>query len=219
MTSTYHTLAQAGFSPHHLSMTIPRMATSSHYLLDSIHAFSALHLASVEPDNRASWLNHAAQYQSQACAGLSMVLPDISQPDYEPAFVSSIIIMLFAMGYRVLSVENRPLDPVSVILEARTLMSGPAMLFSRILEAGIDAQLEGWLCLSDTADGLEVGKHDLYETPSPCSLATTSMITRNSGGESVKNTHILFSLHKYVLVTYGGTVVEILKLMRKTETY
>ncbi|KAJ5424219.1 hypothetical protein N7491_009435 [Penicillium cf. griseofulvum] len=166
-------------------MTIPRMATSSHYLLDSLHAFSALHLASVEPHNRASWLNHAAQYQSQACAGLSMVLPEISQPDYEPAFVSSIIIMLFAMGYRVLSVENRPLDPVSVILEARTLMSGPAMLFSRILEAGIEAQLDGWLCLSDTQDSPETGKHDL-------------------GEESVKNTHILSSLHKDILTSMVG---------------
>ncbi|KAJ5213329.1 hypothetical protein N7449_000498 [Penicillium cf. viridicatum] len=64
MTSTYHTLSQGGLSAHHLSMTIPRMAASCPYLLDSIHAFSALHLASIETDNRALWLNHAVQYQS-----------------------------------------------------------------------------------------------------------------------------------------------------------
>lgn len=166
MTSTYHTLSQDGLSAHHLSMTIPRMAASCSYLLDSIHAFSALHLASVDTDNRASWLNHAVQYQSQACAGLSKVLPEISPPDYEPAFVSSIIIMLFAMGSRVLSLETRPLDPLSVVLEARTLMSGPAMLLSRILEAGVDSQLDGWLCAPDTQEVLEAGKHDQYGTPS-----------------------------------------------------
>lgn len=166
MTSTYQTLSQDGLSAHHLSMTIPRMAASCHYLLDSIHAFSALHLASVETDNRASWLNHAVRYQSQACAGLSKVLPEISPPDYEPAFVSSIIIMLFAMGSRVLSLETRPLDPVSVVLEARTLMSGPAMLFSRILEGGVDTQLDGWLCAPDTQESLETMRHDQYGIPS-----------------------------------------------------
>lgn len=165
MTSTYHTLSQDGLSGHHLSMTIPRMAASCPYLLDSIHAFSALHLASVETDNRALWLNHAVRYQSQACAGLSKVLPEISPPDYEPAFVSSIIIMLFAMGSRVLSLENRTLDPLLVVLEARTLMSGPAMLFSRILEGGVDAQLDGWLCTPDTPESLETGKHDQYGPP------------------------------------------------------
>ncbi|KAJ5496556.1 hypothetical protein N7463_008543 [Penicillium fimorum] len=182
MTSTYHTLSQDGLSGHHLSMTIPRMAASCPYLLDSIHAFSALHLASVEPDNRTSWLNHAVRYQSQACAGLSMVLPEISPPDYEPAFVSSIIIMLFAMGSRVLSVENRPLDPISVILEARTLMSGPAMLLSRILEGGVEAQLNGWLCAPDTQESLQIGEH--YHN-----------------GNSVENTRVLFGLHKDILTS------------------
>ncbi|KAJ5355984.1 hypothetical protein N7517_010593 [Penicillium concentricum] len=180
MTSTYHTLSQDGLSAHHLSMTIPRMAASCPYLLDSIHAFAALHLASVEPDNRASWLNHAVRYQSQACAGLSMVLPEISPPDYEPAFVSSVIIMLFAMGSRVLSVESRPLDPISVILEARALMSGPAMLLSRILEGGVEAQLDGWLCAPDTQESLESGEHD-------------------HNGNPVENTQVLFSLHKDIV--------------------
>ncbi|CAG8897550.1 unnamed protein product [Penicillium egyptiacum] len=160
LTSTYHTLSRDGLSAHHLSMTIPRMAASCPYLLDSIHAFSALHLASVETDNRASWLDHAVRYQSQACAGLSKVLPEMSPQDYEPAFVSSIIIMLFAIGSRVLSLEARPLDPLLVVLEARTLISGPAMLFSRIKEGGIDAQLDGWLCAPDTQESLESGKND-----------------------------------------------------------
>ncbi|KAJ5558191.1 hypothetical protein N7461_002163 [Penicillium sp. DV-2018c] len=159
MTSTYHTLSQDGLSAHHLSMIIPRMASTCPYLLDSIHALSALHLASIETDNRVSWIDSAVEYQSQACSGLSKVLANISPPDYEPAFVASIFIMLLAMGVRVLSLDNRPMDPLSVVLEVRTLMSGPAMLFSRINEAGSDAQLDGWLCVPETEENLEAGEH------------------------------------------------------------
>ena len=72
--------------------------------------------------------------------------------------------MLFAIGSRVLSLENQPLDPLLVVLEARTLISGPAMLFSRINEGGVDAQLDGWLCAADTQESLERGKHNEYET-------------------------------------------------------
>src|SRR4051794_39314188 len=52
LTSTYHTLSQDGLSAYHLSMSIPRMASSFPYLFDSLLALSALHLASVEDENR-----------------------------------------------------------------------------------------------------------------------------------------------------------------------
>ncbi|KAJ5563244.1 hypothetical protein N7535_008408 [Penicillium sp. DV-2018c] len=180
MTSTYHTLSQDGLSAHHLSMIIPRMASTCPYLLDSIHALSALHLASIETDNRVSWIDSAVEYQSQACSGLSKVLANISPPDYEPAFVASIFIMLLAMGVRVLSLDNRPMDPLSVVLEVRTLMSGPAMLFSRINEAGSDAQLDGWLCVPETEENLEAGEHKHRGTPT-------------------ESTQILFRLHEDIL--------------------
>lgn len=53
-----------------------------------------------------------------------------------------------------------------MVLEARTLMSGPAMLLSRILEAGVGSQLDGWLCAPDTQETLEAEKHDQYGTSS-----------------------------------------------------
>ncbi|KAJ5782345.1 hypothetical protein N7457_004119 [Penicillium paradoxum] len=182
MTSTHHTLSQDGLSAHHLSMIIPRMASSCAYLLDSIHALSALHLASIEPENRASWLDAAVRYQGQTCAGLGKILPAISESDYEPAFVTSIFIMLFAMGVRVLSLDSRPLDPLSVVLESRTLMSGPAMLFCRLNQGGIEAQLDGWLCAPDTQERLETGE-------------------ASHGGVPVENTEILFNLHENIMMS------------------
>lgn len=74
--------------------------------------------------------------------------------------------MLFAMGSRVLYLETRPLDPLSVVLEARTLMSGPAMLLSRIIEAGVDSQLDGWLCAPNTQETFETMENDEYGYPS-----------------------------------------------------
>lgn len=152
-------------SADHLSMNIPRMATSFLYLLDGIHALSALHLATIEGENRVSWLDAALRYQSQACSGLGKVLANITAPDYEPAFVTSIFIMLFAMGYRVISTDCQPPDPLSVVREVRTLISGPAMLFERIVEGGFIAQLDGWRHVPDTKESLEVGKHTQYGAP------------------------------------------------------
>jgi len=196
MTSTYHTLSQDGLSANHLSMNIPRMATSFSYLLDGIHALSALHLASIETENRASWLDAALRYQSQACSGLGKVLPDITAPDYEPAFVTSIFIMLFAMGYRVISIDSQPPDPLSVVREVRTLISGPAMLFDRIVEGGFHAQLDGWMHVPDTKESLQGGVHSQYGAP----LTDREMhpITHHSGGTPVEDTSILFRLHSYV---------------------
>jgi hypothetical protein len=146
-------------------MNIPRMATSFAYLLDGIHALSALHLASIETENRVSWLDAALRYQSQACSGLGKVLPGITAPDYEPAFATSIFIMLFAMGYRVISIDSQPPDPLSVVREVRTLISGPAMLFDRTVEGGFYAMLEGWMHVPETKESLQVGVHSQYDVP------------------------------------------------------
>jgi gamma-glutamyltranspeptidase/glutathione hydrolase len=162
MTSTYHTLSQDGLSANHLSINIPRMATSFVYLLDGIHALSALHLASIETENRASWLDAAFRYQSQACSGLGKVLPDITAPDYEPAFVTSVFIMLFAMGHRAISIDSQPPDPLSVVREVRTLITGPAMLFDRIVQGGFHAKLEAWMHVPDTKESLQAGVHSQY---------------------------------------------------------
>ncbi|KAJ5342394.1 hypothetical protein N7541_011518 [Penicillium brevicompactum] len=159
MTSTHQTLSQDGLSAHHLSINIPRLATTFCYLLDGISALSALHLASVETENRASWLDAALRYQSQACSGLGKVLANITTRDYEPAFVTSIFIMLFAMGYRVISVDNKPPDPLALVREVRTLISGPAMLFDRIVKEGYSAHLESWLHVPETREALPSGSN------------------------------------------------------------
>ncbi|KAJ5166740.1 uncharacterized protein N7482_005521 [Penicillium canariense] len=155
MTSTCQTLSQDGLSAYHMSITIPRMATSYPYLLDCILALSALHLATIEEDNRLLWLDAAVRYQSSACSGMSKILPDISPQHYEPAFVCSVLIFLFATGFPGMSPNsNRPSDPLSEVLEGRSLIAGSAMLFTRFYEIGVHAELNGWLCPPDTEENL-----------------------------------------------------------------
>ncbi|KAJ5082221.1 hypothetical protein N7532_011264 [Penicillium argentinense] len=180
--STYHTLAQDGLSAHHLSMSIPQMATSFPYLLDSLLAMTALHLASLEAENRMTWLDTAVRYQSQACAGLGKILPEISLQHYEPAFVSSVFIMLFAIGFHATSADNGPGDPLSPVLEVRTLLSGAAMLFNRFNEVGSDGELSGWLCIPETEERLKASKQD-------------------GDGVSDDNTEKLLNLHKDIMVS------------------
>jgi gamma-glutamyltranspeptidase/glutathione hydrolase len=141
------------------------MATSFPYLLDSILALSALHLATVEPDNRLTWLDAAVRYQSQACSGMGKILPDVTRQHYEPAFVSSVLIFLFATGLPGISPEtNQSNDPLSEVLEGRRLITGSAMLFERFSEMGVDAELNGWLCAPDTEENLEKNEQNRYLT-------------------------------------------------------
>ncbi|KAJ5612946.1 hypothetical protein N7510_006140 [Penicillium lagena] len=130
------------------------MATLFPYLLDGLLALSALHLASIETVNRPSWINAALRYQSQACSGLGKVLSNISPQHLEPAFMSSVFIMLFATGLPSISPENRPADPLSAVLEVRTLITGCAMLFNQINSFDSEGELKGWKCFSDRHEDL-----------------------------------------------------------------
>ncbi|CAG7925781.1 unnamed protein product [Penicillium olsonii] len=164
MTSTFHTISQDGLSANHLSVNVPGLATSYIYLLDGLHAISALHIASIE-ENRGHWLDVGLRYQSQACSGLVKALAGITAQEYEPAFFTSIFIMVFAMGYRVIS-SDRPPDPISLVAEIRTLISGPALLFNRIVEDGLMTQLENWVQVYDTE------RTPSDETPTQCNTPT-----------------------------------------------
>lgn len=143
-------------SGHHLTMIIPRMATSFPYLLDSILVLTALHLATVEPENRLTWLDAAVRYQSQSCSGMGKILPVITPEHYEPAFLSSIFIMLFATGFSGISRANRPMDPIAAVLEVRTLITGSAMLFKRFSEVVAQVELQRWFGMSEIQECLEI---------------------------------------------------------------
>lgn len=165
LTSTCHTLSQHGLSAYHLSMVIPRMATSFPYLLDSTLALSALHLATVEPENRLTWLDAAVRYQGQACSGMGKILPDVTPEHYQSAFVSSVLIFLFATGFPGISPEsNQNSNPFLEVLEGRRLITGSAVLFERFAEMGVDAELSGWLCVPDTEESLVKNEQNRYWT-------------------------------------------------------
>ncbi|KAJ5096991.1 hypothetical protein N7456_007712 [Penicillium angulare] len=129
------------------------MATSHPFLLDSILALTALHLASIEVDNRQTWIEAASRYQSQTCAEFGKVIAEITYDQYEPAFVASVFIMLYAQGFPVISRETHS-DALSQVLEVRTLISGCAAIFTKLNDMGIEGELGGWLSNPDTEENL-----------------------------------------------------------------
>ncbi|KAJ5247132.1 hypothetical protein N7468_002115 [Penicillium chermesinum] len=145
------------------------MATASPYLLDSILALAALHLASLDPENRDYWLDAASRYQSQSCSGLSRTLPEITERHYEPAFVASVFILIFATGFPVISLDGVPEDPVSRVTEVRLLLSGTSMLFHRMNEIGAEGELDGWLVIGHTEVPLN-DRHGNQNSPSHSNL-------------------------------------------------
>ncbi|KAJ5180571.1 hypothetical protein N7492_003781 [Penicillium capsulatum] len=196
LTSTYHTLAHDGLAPYHLSITLPRMATSFPYLLDSILAFSALHLASIEADNHQAWLDAAMRYHSRACSGLFKVLPETTKEHYEPAFAASVFIMLFATGVPVISSDSRPVDPLSKVMEVRALITGCAILYYQLIETGWQGELNGWLRVMDADESLRGGPADRYEVCSTLGPGAMLNLDTCSDGSFDDDVKPLFDLHK-----------------------
>ncbi|KAJ5291819.1 hypothetical protein N7478_001070 [Penicillium angulare] len=190
LTSTYLTLSQDGLSIHHLSITIPQMATSHPFLLDSILALTALHLASIEDDNRQTWIEAATRYQSQTCAEFGKVIAEITYDQYEPAFVASVFIMLYAQGFPVISRETHS-DALSQVLAVRTLISGCATIFTKLNDMGIEGELGGWLSTPDTEENLDSK-------------------LQNKGHIPIEDTEKLFDLHKKIIQSLNelGSTIE-----------
>ncbi|THC94894.1 hypothetical protein EYZ11_005616 [Aspergillus tanneri] len=153
-------MCQGSLDANHFQSIVPRMAMSHPYLLDSLLAFSSLHLASIEVDDKCQWLEVALMYQNRACSTLSQVLADFSLESCGPAFVSSIFIMLCATAYPCISQDSRAFDPLAHVLETRRLIAGCSFLFQQLGKMEQLGEMKGWLQYNDpdkpqAADELE----------------------------------------------------------------
>ncbi|EAW11884.1 uncharacterized protein ACLA_006410 [Aspergillus clavatus NRRL 1] len=143
LTRTYRTLPQGKIDANHFQTVIPEMATSHPFLLDSLLALSALHLASVQPDDSRPCLEAALKYQNQACAVFTRVLAEISSENCGPAFLCSVFILLCATAYPCVAGDSHPFDPLAQVLETRRLLVGCAFLYHHLNQH--PGELKGWL--------------------------------------------------------------------------
>ncbi|KAL4869226.1 hypothetical protein BDV12DRAFT_168127 [Aspergillus spectabilis] len=138
------TLRQDVLEAGHFQVAVPRLATSSPFLLDIILAFSALHLAFLEQGD-SKWLEIALKYQNRACSAFSRVLVDLAPEDLGPAFICSIFIMLCAFAYPCVSQNRDTFDPLSQVLEINRLLVGCAFLFQQLDSVEQPEEIKAWL--------------------------------------------------------------------------
>jgi gamma-glutamyltranspeptidase/glutathione hydrolase len=125
------------------------MAVTCSYLLDSLLALSALHLAflSKNEEYRPSWLQIGLEYENRAVTALNKVLQqEITPENYEPSFNCSALIIVFAAAYPGVSHDtgSRLFDPLDEVLGMRKLMVGPQVLFFHKDQGGNELELKGW---------------------------------------------------------------------------
>ncbi|KAJ0418095.1 gamma-glutamyltranspeptidase-domain-containing protein [Aspergillus carlsbadensis] len=140
------TLRQDVLDPGHFQVAVPRLATSSPFLLDILLAFSALHLAFLEQGtSEAKWLEIALKYQNRACSAFSKVLAELSPESLGPAFICSIFIMLCAFAYPCVSQNRDTFDPLAQVLEIHRLLVGCAFLFLQLDSVEQPEEMRAWL--------------------------------------------------------------------------
>ncbi|KAL0934003.1 fungal Zn binuclear cluster domain-containing protein [Colletotrichum truncatum] len=127
---TYQTVAQSTLVQKALQYDIPRVALSYPFLLHQILAFSAYHLAYLEPNSRQNYLLHAAQHQNNAINGMrGTLVGTISSSNCHALYASSIFLTFSAFAtYPVDEKYNPSFSPIDSILDIFNLTIGMATI-------------------------------------------------------------------------------------------
>lgn len=145
LTVTCETLVMKTPDIQHFQILAPRLATSHSYLLDSILALSALHLAFLEPHQSRPWLHAALKYQNHAVSGFNKALANMSPENCKPAFFCSIFTMLFTTAFPGISQDSQLVDPLSEVFQLRTLVAGCMILFIQLAENDTTGDMKTWM--------------------------------------------------------------------------
>ncbi|KAJ5910119.1 hypothetical protein N7504_004762 [Penicillium tannophilum] len=125
---------------------IPQFAVCHDYVMDSLLAVSALHLASeqMDADEIPTWLETALTYQTHATAGLRQELVTNPQ-NIEASFMCSAIILILVTAYPGVCRDETPVDPLYEIMTLRSILSGAAFLWMQMFHGTERAWLDAWI--------------------------------------------------------------------------
>ncbi|KAJ5632889.1 hypothetical protein N7490_009228 [Penicillium lividum] len=125
---------------------IPQFAVCHDYVMDSLLAVSALHLASeqIDADEIPTWLETALTYQTHATAGLRHELVTNPQ-NIEASFMCSAIILILVTAYPDVCRDETPVDPLGEIMTLRSILSGAAFLWMQMFHGTERAWLDSWI--------------------------------------------------------------------------
>ena len=115
----------------------PRLSVSNPYLLDSILAWSALHLAYCYPASHRYYLHIALDYQNSSVSEFNKVLASPMPLDNcKPALFCSIFTTMFTAAYPGVSREwdVHAIEPLSEVFQLRSLVTGCMFLIYQSVE-------------------------------------------------------------------------------------
>ncbi|KAF6816699.1 fungal Zn binuclear cluster domain-containing protein [Colletotrichum sojae] len=127
---SYRTFSHSPQTQRTLQYDVPREALSYPFLLHQLLAFSAYHLAYLQPDCRHAYLMQAAQHQNDAINGMrGTLLGTISSTNCHALFASSIFLTLSAFAtYPSYEKYNPSFSPVDSMLDIFTLTDGMSVI-------------------------------------------------------------------------------------------
>ena len=147
ITDTAVTFALNPVDVHFFQNLAPRLSVSNTYLLDSIMAVSALHLAYIEADQSHFWKEIALHYQNESVSGFYKVLAFMTPENSKPAMFCSIFIMAFTTAYPCVieGGDSHTVDPIEEVFQQRHLVAGCMILFYQQVENDTTGDMRMWL--------------------------------------------------------------------------
>lgn len=152
---------------------IPGEARRHDFLMDSLLAFSAFHLAYLEPSSNTSYLTMGTQYQSRSLHGLMAALDHLDDNNPDALFASSLIVTTLTFFTISSNLGGTDLTPAQSLQSISKLLQGTAAIhhgsnaairsgiFSSVLKGGGAGPVASHGFVHE--DGLEQGMAKLRE--------------------------------------------------------
>ncbi|KAJ5947479.1 hypothetical protein N7466_000494 [Penicillium verhagenii] len=139
-----NTCLTIGTDEHSLAVwqvSLPELATSNEHVLESLLAFTALHLAYLEPNRRLGWTNLALEYSSKAYSGLANIISRLSPSTAPSAFACSVFILLSSMAqHGALGITTGP-TYLSEALRLKKLIHGCEAFYRAVQFFGVQERV------------------------------------------------------------------------------
>ncbi|CZR67151.1 uncharacterized protein PAC_17050 [Phialocephala subalpina] len=132
---------------YHFQVLTPNLALQHQFLLETLMALTALHLAHLDPTTRDSWIRIAMTYHDRALVGFNEALANITPSNCEAATLSSIFVLIITIAVMGMSRRNDTLelDAVSEVVGLRKLLQGVEIILVQSENTIQNGDFREWL--------------------------------------------------------------------------
>jgi len=109
---------------HLFRTSIPQLALSHEFLLDTILALSALHLEHLESNTGKSWMRTGLDYQDRALPAFNKALAQITPGNCEAVIICAMLMIVLVLAIPSVADGSVSSDPISEIVSLRNLLHG-----------------------------------------------------------------------------------------------